>query len=495
VNAYSGIPRGQAGKQFPGKASGLLVKKELLHSRPFKCRQEGAGVFCCPALLPRIILLKESHTMAMDYQTNSSQVATVTGDYTTDLVLHKIATVEVPQGKHIALAYSGGLDSTLCVKLSELKYHARQLTAINVDVGQGQEEIEMSIARALQLGITPITIDVKQEFTTEWLTKAIHANSDYNGYPVSTSMTRQLIAARVAEKALELGCDALMEGSSGKGNDQYRMHNVFSLFAPGLPIFVPVRDFDLTRSEEQILMEHYGVPVEELIVGGDDKTMWCRSIASGGIDLTTELPDDIWMWLVPPQHAPNTPTRLTLTWENGLPIALNGVELPLDQIIEELNMVAGANSIGKIDLFEDGIMGLKSREIYEAPAATLLLKVHRDLEQFCLTKEELQLKRQLEAQWARMVYHGEWFHPLKDAIDAFIASTQKVVNGEYVIELYKGNIDIVTRHSSSGLFFPDVRSIKSASFNQKECAPAAHIRGLPYELIARRNKLVGLEVH
>jgi argininosuccinate synthase len=308
-------------------------------------------------------------------------------------------------------------------------------------------------------------------------------------------MTRQLIAARVAEKALELGCDALMEGSSGKGNDQYRMHNVFSLFAPGLPIFVPVRDFDLTRSEEQVLMEHYGVPVEELIVGGDDKTMWCRSIASGGIDLTTELPDDIWMWLVPPQHAPNTPTRLTLTWENGLPIALNGVERSLDQIIEELNMVAGANSIGKIDLFEDGIMGLKSREIYEAPAATLLLKVHRDLEQFCLTKEELQLKRQLEAQWARMVYHGEWFHPLKDAIDAFIASTQKVVNGEYVIELYKGNIDIVTRHSSSGLFFPDVRSIKSASFNQKECAPAAHIRGLPYELIARRNKLVGLEVH
>jgi argininosuccinate synthase len=432
--------------------------------------------------------------MATNAQTGSTPVTTTTGKQltSTEIALHKIASVEVPQGKHIALAYSGGLDSTLCVKLAELKYHARQLTAINVDVGQGQEEIEMSIARAQQLGITPVTIDVKQEFTSQWLAKAIQANSDYNGYPVSTSMTRQLIAARVAEKALELGCDAFMEGSTGKGNDQYRMHNVFSLFAPGLPIFVPVRDFDLTRSEEQLLMEHYGVPVEELIVGGDDKTMWCRSIASGGIDLSTELPDDIWMWLVPPSKAPAAPTRLTLTWTNGLPVALDGETLPLDTLIEKLNVLAGANGIGKIDLFEDGIMGLKSREIYEAPAATLLLKVHRDLEQFCLTKEEIQLKRQLEAQWAKMVYHGEWFHPLKEALDAFIASTQKAVNGEYVVELYKGNIDIVARSSESGLFFPDVRSIKSASFNQKECAPAAHIRGLPYELIARRNQLAGI---
>ena len=402
--------------------------------------------------------------------------------------LHKIDSVEVPEGNSIALAYSGGLDSTLCVKLSQQKYHARSLTAISVDVGQGEAEIQESIERAEKLGITPLIIDAKQEFTEQWLSKAIQANSDYNGYPVSTSMTRQLIAAHVAQKALELGCDALMEGSSGKGNDQYRMHNVFSLFAPGLSIFVPVRDFDLTRGEEQLLMEHYGVPVEEVIAGGDDKTMWCRSIASGGIGLDTELPDSIWLWLMPPTKAPDEPTTLKLTWQNGLPVALNDTKLPLDQIIEQLNTIGGANGIGKIDLFEDGIMGLKSREIYEAPAATILLKVHRDLEQFCLTKEEIQLKRQLDAQWSKLVYHGEWFHPLKDAIDAFIACTQKAVNGEYVVELYKGNVDIRSRSSSSGLFFPDIRSINSASFNQKECAPAAHIRGLPYELIARRNQ-------
>jgi argininosuccinate synthase len=429
--------------------------------------------------------------MATYSSTNTDQT-TVSSNSALHLALQKVADVDVPQGKHIALAYSGGLDSTLCVKLSQLKYHARSLTAITVDVGQGGDEIQQSTARAIQLGISPLIIDAKQEFTEQWLSKAIQANSDYNGYPVSTSMTRQLIAAKVAQKGLEIGCDALMEGSSGKGNDQYRMHNVFSLFAPGTPIFVPVRDFDLTRGEEQLLMEHYGVPVEEVITGGDDKTMWCRSIASGGIDLTTELPDSIWMWLTPPFKSPDQPTTLTLSWQNGLPVALNGTALPLDAIIEQLNITGGANGIGKIDIFEDGIMGLKSREIYEAPAATILLKLHRDLEQYCLTKEEIQWKRQLDAQWAKMVYHGEWFHPLKDAIDAFIATTQKAVNGEYVVELYKGNIDIRERSSSSGLFFPDVRSIKSASFNQKECAAAAHIRGIPYELIARRNKIANI---
>jgi argininosuccinate synthase len=426
--------------------------------------------------------------MVINNSANTAQ-STTRHSSALELALHKISSVSVPEGKSIALAYSGGLDSTLCVKLSQLKYHARNLVAISVDVGQGEAEIQESITRAEQLGISPIIIDAKQEFTEHWLSKAIQANSDYNGYPVSTSMTRQLIAASVAQKALELGCDALMEGSSGKGNDQYRMHNVFSLFAPGLSVFVPVRDFDLTRGEEQLLMEHYGVPVEEVIAGGDDKTMWCRSIASGGIGLDTELPDSIWLWLTPPAKAPAKPATLQLTWQNGLPIALNGTKLPLDQIIEQLNGIGGANGIGKIDLFEDGIMGLKSREIYEAPAATILLKLHGDLELFCLTKEEIQLKRQLDAQWAKLVYHGEWFHPLKEAIDAFIASTQKVVNGEYMVELYKGNIDIRSRSSSSGLFFPDVRSINSASFNQKECAPAAHIRGLPYELIARRNQL------
>jgi argininosuccinate synthase len=296
--------------------------------------------------------LKEYHIMATSNQTKLTQNTTNVGN-ALDRALKKIAEVEVPQGKHVALAYSGGLDSTLCVKLSHLKYHVRKLTAITVDVGQGEAEIQESTARAAKLGITPIVIDAKQEFTEEWLSKAIQSNSDYNGYPVSTSMTRQLIAAHIAQKAQELGCDALMEGSTGKGNDQYRMHNVFSLFAPGMPVFVPVRDFDLTRGEEQLLMEYYGVPVEEVITGGDDKTMWCRSIASGGIDLSTELPESIWMWLTPPMKAPDKPTSLVLSWQNGLPVALNGTPLPLDQIIEHLNIIGGAKLISlRMELWE-----------------------------------------------------------------------------------------------------------------------------------------------
>src|SRR2546423_3637898 len=257
--------------------------------------------------------------MATYSSTNTDQT-TVSSNSALQLALQKVAAVDVPQGKHIALAYSGGLDSTLCVKLSQLKYHARSLTAITVDVGQGEDEIQQSNARAIQLGISPLIIDAKQEFTELWLSKAIHANSDYNGYPVSTSMTRQLIAAKVAQKGLEIGCDALMEGSSGKGNDQYRMHNVFSLFAPGTPIFVPVRDFDLTRGEEQLLMEHYGVPVEEVITGGDDKSMCCRFFVSGGISLPTEIPDSLLMWLTPPAKNPDTPNTITLPLPNSLPV-------------------------------------------------------------------------------------------------------------------------------------------------------------------------------
>ena len=408
-----------------------------------------------------------------------------------ETALAKLEAVNVPQVKKIALAYSGGLDSALCVVLAREKYGAEELVPIMVDIGQGQEEIDAGLAKAKQLKIEPIILDVKDQFSEEWVKKAILANSDYNGYPVSTSMTRQLIAAVVAQKAVELGCDALMEGSTGKGNDQYRMHNVFTLFAPELQVLVPVRDFDLTRTEEMALCEHFGVPVTEIIVGGDDKTMWCRSIASGGIGLDTELPDDVWLWLTPPYKAPDQPTTITVAFEQGVPVAVNGQRLPLKELIPLLNELGGKNGIGKLDLWEDGIMDLKSREIYEAPGATIILKLHRDLEGWCLTKDEIVFKKLVDQRWASLVYHGEWYQPLRADLDAFIAQTQKVVNGEYTVNLYKGNVDIVKRQSDSGLFMPELRAIQSASFNQQLCGPAAQIRGLPYEVLAKRNAKIG----
>jgi argininosuccinate synthase len=401
-------------------------------------------------------------------------------------ILRKIEETETPEVNKVAVAYSGGLDSSLAIELLRRKYRAKRILPITIDVGQGEEEILESMRKAKVLKIKPLFFDLRKEFTEIWIARAIQANSDYLGYPVSTSMTRQIVARKVAEVALAEGCDAILEGSSGKGNDQYRMHNVFKMFAPNLKILVPVRDFDLTRLEEEQLCKAWGVPVTKMITGGDDKTMWCRSIASGAIDLNQPLPDDIWMWYRPPEKAPDQPIFFTLEFEKGIPVKMNGKRRTLGEIIPELNVVGGSHSIGKIDMFEDGIMDLKSREIYEAPGATIILKLHRDLEQFCLTKDEIQFKKGIDQKWAYLVYHGMAYHPLRYDLDAFIETSQKVVNGKYKIKLYKGNIEIVHRESKTSLFSPEIRSIKTTGFDQRRCADAAYIRGLPYEILAKR---------
>jgi argininosuccinate synthase len=401
-------------------------------------------------------------------------------------ILRKIEETETPEVNKVAVAYSGGLDSSLAIELLRRKYRAKRILPITIDVGQGEEEILESMRKAKVLKIKPLFFDLRKEFTEIWIARAIQANSDYLGYPVSTSMTRQIVARKVAEVALAEGCDAILEGSSGKGNDQYRMHNVFKMFAPNLKILVPVRDFDLTRLEEEQLCKAWGVPVTKMITGGDDKTMWCRSIASGAIDLNQPLPDDIWMWYRAPEKAPGQPIFFTLEFEKGIPVKMNGKRRTLGEIIPELNVVGGSHSIGKIDMFEDGIMDLKSREIYEAPGATIILKLHRDLEQFCLTKDEIQFKKGIDQKWAYLVYHGMAYHPLRYDLDAFIETSQKVVNGKYKIKLYKGNIEIVHRESKTSLFSPEIRSIKTTGFDQRRCADAAYIRGLPYEILAKR---------
>lgn len=264
------------------------------------------------------------------------------------------------------------------------------------------------------------------------------------------------------------------------------MHNVFKMFAPELKILVPVRDFDLTRLEEEVLCRAWNVPVTEMITGGDDKTMWCRSIASGAIDLNQALSDNIWMWYRPVEKSPNEPSFVTLEFEKGIPTKLNDKRKPLGEIIPALNAIGGTHSIGRIDMFEDGIMDLKSREIYEAPAATIILKLHRDLEQFCLTKDEIQFKRGIDQKWAYLIYHGMAYHPLRYDLDAFIETSQKVVNGKYKVKLFKGNIEIANRESKTSLFSPEIRSIKATGFDQRRCADAAFVRGLPFEILAKR---------
>ena len=327
-------------------------------------------------------------------------------------ILAKVESAVVPKVNKVAVAYSGGLDSTLAVEMLRRKYKAKEIIPITVDVGQGADEIAEARRKAEIMKFEMILVDAREEFATDWLPKAIRANSDYNGYPVSTSMTRQLVARIVAQEGTKRGCDAVMEGSTGKGNDQYRMHNTFKLFAPHMEVLAYVRDFDLTRKEEELICEAWGVPTYERITGGDDKTMWCRSIASGAVDLNQELPEDIWQWLTPSRKAPESGEAVTLRFVEGIPIEMNGRGMPLDELIAELNVVAGRNGVGYIDMFEDGIMDLKSREIYEAPAAHVILKLHRDLEQACLPKDLVQFKKMVDAKWAFLSYHGMWYHPL-----------------------------------------------------------------------------------
>ncbi len=401
-------------------------------------------------------------------------------------ILKKIEKTKAPEVDKVAVAYSGGLDSSLAIELLRRKYGAKKILPITIDIGQGEEEVLESRRKAKILKIKPLFFDLRKEFTEVWIARAIQANADYLGYPVSTSMTRQIVARKAAEVARAEGCDAILEGSSGKGNDQYRMHNVFKMFAPELKILVPVRDFDLTRLEEEALCRAWGVPVTEMITGGDDKTMWCRSIASGAIDLNQALPDNIWMWYRPVEKSPDKPSFITLEFEKGIPTKLNNKREPLGEIIPALNAKGGMHSIGRIDMFEDGIMDLKSREIYEAPAATIILKLHRDLEQFCLTKDEIQFKKGIDQKWAYLIYHGMAYHPLRYDLDAFIETSQEVVNGKYKVKLFKGNVEIVNRESKTSLFSPEIRSIKTTGFDQRRCADAAFVRGLPYEILAKR---------
>ncbi|MBO3800351.1 MAG: argininosuccinate synthase [Candidatus Brockarchaeota archaeon] len=388
----------------------------------------------------------------------------------------------------IVSTYSGGLDSTLITILLKEKYGYDEVIPVLVDVGQGEEEIRIAYERAEKLGLKIRFIDAKHEFATEYIFKCIKANGSYEGYPVGTSMTRVLIASKAAEIAKKEGAEGVAHGCTGKGNDQFRMEVAVKYVAPDLKVIAPVRELNLSRLEEEELLRKYGIePKKPKGKLGGDVNMWSHSIGSGQVeDLYSQYPDD-YIWTVPPEKAPDEPKVVSIYYENGIPMDVDGIEDPVE-IILYLNKVGGQHGVGRIDILEDGILGLKSRELYEAPAATILLKTHADLEQLTLTKEQLRVKRDIDRMWADMVYHGMWFHPLKRDLDAFIDSTQKYVSGRIEVKLYKGNVEIVKRDSSKGLFSPELRSIKKAGFDQRDAIGAVRLYALPYQLYSKREQ-------
>ena len=352
------------------------------------------------------------------------------------------------------LAYSGGLDTSVMIKWLQEKYNAEVITA-TVNVGQPENLAEVE-EKANNLGVSKhYSIDAKDEFATDYVFPAIKANALYEGkYPISTSLSRPLIAAKMVEIAEKEGATGLAHGCTGKGNDQVRFDVTIGSLAPDLKIIAPVREWDMTRAEEIAYAKAKGIPVSTAAKKYSiDQSIWGRSIECGVLeDASQEPPEDAFEWTVAPEKALNTPEYVTIKFEAGVPVALNKEKLAPLALIETLNKTAGKHGVGRIDHIEDRLVGLKSREVYECPAATVLLEAHKDLEKLVLTRHEVLFKQQIDSQWTFLAYTGLWVDPLREDLEAFINKSQENVHGEVRVKLYKGGLQVVGRSSPMSLY-------------------------------------------
>lgn len=365
------------------------------------------------------------------------------------------------------LAYSGGLDTSICVKILQEKYDCDVVTVL-VDVGIIGEKLKDAEKRAEELGaVKHHTLDGKVEFAEKFVFKAIKANALYEGYPLSTALARPLIALKCVEIARKEKADALAHGATGKGNDQFRFESVFRSKAPDMKIIAPVRELNLTRKEGIAYARKKDVPVR---VDADepfsiDENLWGRSIEGGILeDPAVEPPEDIFEWTEVKEDKPGT---VEIEFEHGVPTALNGKKLaPVDLIIE-MNRLAGSHGIGRIDIMEDRILGMKTREIYEAPAAISLITAHKQLEQLVLTRSELKFKESVDAVWGELVYLGLWSEPLRKDLEAFIDKTQQRVCGSVKLKMYTGSCMVTARDSKYALYSPE-SSFDDKSIDQRD---------------------------
>jgi argininosuccinate synthase len=358
------------------------------------------------------------------------------------------------EGKKVVLAYSGGLDTSVCVKWLEEQGAAPY--ALYVDLGQGELADDVR-AKALRIGAANAFVrDAKAEFADEYVAPAIKANALYGGkYPLFTALARPLIAKKLVEAAREVGATHIAHGSTGKGNDQVRFDVTTASIAPDLTVVAPVRDWNMNRPEEMAYAEQHGIPVPTTKESpySVDENLWGRSIEAGPLeDPDHEPTEDVFELTTSPENAPDDPQYVELGFEEGLPTSLDGEDLPLVDLIADLNTVAGANGVGRIDMIEDRLVGIKSREIYETPAALAIIAAHRELEALTLTRDVLRFKTTVEQRYAELAYEGLWFTPLKTALDAFITETQKTVTGSVRLKLYKGNASVVGRTAPNALY-------------------------------------------
>jgi argininosuccinate synthase len=368
----------------------------------------------------------------------------------------------------VVLSYSGGLDTSVCIPILRERYQYDTVITVTVDVGQPQSDLKNAETRAATLSDKHYTVDSKEEFVEQYLFPLIKANGSYEGYTLGQAIARPLIAKKVLELADREGVSAIAHGCTGKGNDQLRFEAIFR--ASKYKIHAPMRELNLTRSEEiEYALEHgIDVPTTFEKPYSVDENLWSRSIEGGRLeDPACIPPEDIYKWTTAPTKA-GTRLQLSLDFERGVPVSIDGKHSSGLELIRELNEKAGKRGIGRTDLMEDRILGLKAREIYEHPAATVILTAHRDLEALVLTRKERKFKELVDSAWAELAYEGLLEEPLCAALNAFINATQERVTGSVTMLLHNGLATVRARSSPNALYSEELVSFNDKSLDQRD---------------------------
>ncbi len=386
--------------------------------------------------------------------------------------------------KKVVLAYSGGLDTSIIIPWLKETYGGCEVIAMIGDVGQ-KEDLEAARKKALATGAASATIeDLREEFITEYIWPTLRAGAVYeHKYLLGTSFARPVIAKRQVEVALKHGADAVCHGCTGKGNDQVRFELTYKALGPKLQIIAPWREWKIFSREDAIAYAAaHNIPIEQskANIYSRDRNIWHLSHEGGVLEDPANAPDEaMWQWVVSPEKAPDKSTDVEIGFEHGNPVSVNGKKLGPIDLINTLNDVAAANGVGRIDLVENRLVGMKSRGAYETPGGTLLMLAHRELETLALDRETTHYQQLLSLRYAEMVYYGLWFTPLRESLDAFFSNSQKRVTGTVGMRLYKGNVNFTGRKSPNTLYHKDLASFAMTRYNPKDAEGFINLFALP----------------
>ena len=384
----------------------------------------------------------------------------------------------------VVLAYSGGLDTSIIIPWLKENY-AYEVIAMVGDVGQG-DDLEAVVNKAYKTGASKVVVeDLREEFLTGYVWPALKAGAVYeHKYLLGTSLARPVIARHQVEVALREGATAVAHGCTGKGNDQVRFELAYQALAPDLKVIAPWREWDLKSREDCLdYAERHGIPVaaSREKIHSRDRNLWHVSHEGGELEDAANAPlPSTWQLTRSPQDAPDREEQVKIGFEKGIPVAVNGMKMDAVSLVELLNEIGGRNAIGRVDLVENRFVGIKSRGCYETPGGTLLLTAHRELEALCLDRDLMHFKQHMALKYAELVYFGLWFTPLREALDAFVETTQKELTGAISLSLYKGNISVVSRRSEYSMYRTDLAAFTMGdSYDQKDAAGFIRILGLP----------------